>query len=41
MLEDLKKNVKDITNPNEVEAYLVKVLKGEANDGSGLVYGML
>lgn len=40
MLEDLKKNVKDITNPNEVEAYLVKVLKGEANDGSGLVYGM-
>ena len=40
MLDDLKKHVKDITNRKEVEEYLVKVLKGEANDGSGLVYGM-
>jgi citrate synthase len=40
MLDDLKKHVKDITNPNEVEDYLTKVLKGEANDGTGLVYGM-
>jgi len=40
MIEDLKKNVKDITNHKEVEKYLVKVLKGEANDGSGLIYGL-
>ena len=40
MVADLKKNVKDITNYKEVEKYLVKVLKGEANDGSGLIYGL-
>ena len=40
MLEDLKKNVKDITNEKEVEKYLIRVLKGEANDGSGLIYGL-
>lgn len=40
MIEDLKKNVKDITNLEKVEDYLVKVLKKQANDRSGLVYGM-
>lgn len=40
MIEDLKKNVKDITNHKKVEDYLVKVLKKQANDRSGLVYGM-
>jgi citrate synthase len=40
MVADLKKNVKDITNYKEVEKYLIKVLKGEANDGSGLIYGL-
>lgn len=40
MIADLKKNVKDITNYAEVEKYLVRVLKGQANDGSGLIYGL-
>ena len=40
MIEDMKKNVKDITNTKEIEKYLIKVLKGEANDGSGLIYGL-
>lgn len=40
MIADLKKNVKDITNYKEVDNYLIKVLKGQANDGSGLIYGM-
>lgn len=40
MIEDLKKTVKDITNYGKVEDYLVKVLKKQANDRSGLVYGM-
>lgn len=40
MINDLKKNVKDITNHSQVEDYLVKVLRKQANDKSGLVYGM-
>lgn len=40
MIADLKRNVKDITNYNEVEKYLIKVLQGQANDGSGLIYGL-
>jgi citrate synthase len=40
MIDDLKKNVKDITNYTEVEDYLVRVLRGEANDRSGLIYGL-
>ena len=40
MIKDLKENVKDITNYNEVEDYLVRVLRGKANDGSGLIYGL-
>lgn len=40
MIEDLKRNVKDITNYRKVEDYLVKVLKKQANDKTGLVYGM-
>jgi len=40
MIADLKKNVKDITDYDEVEQYLIKVLKGQANDGSGLIYGL-
>ncbi|MEG2200409.1 MAG: citrate/2-methylcitrate synthase, partial [Anaerovorax sp.] len=30
----------DITNFNEVERYLIKILQGEANDKSGLIYGL-
>lgn len=40
MISDLKKNVKDITNYSQVENYLVKILKKQANDKTGLVYGM-
>jgi len=40
MIDDMKKNVADISNLNEVEKYLIKVLKGEANDRSGLIYGL-
>ena len=40
MIEDIKKNVKDITDFEEVEQYLIKILKGEANDHSGLIYGL-
>lgn len=40
MMADIKKNVKDITNYKEVEKYLLKILHGEANDGSGLIYGL-
>ena len=40
MLEDLKANVKDPGNEKQLEEYFRKVLKGEANDGSGLIYGL-
>ena len=40
MLADLKANVKDISNERQLEDYFVKVFKKEANDGSGLVYGL-
>ncbi len=40
MIEDLKQNVSDITNRAEVKKYLTKLLKGEAGDGSGLIYGL-
>ena len=40
MIENIKENVNDITNEKEVEDYLVKILKGEAFDKTGLVYGM-
>ena len=40
MVADIKKNVSDITDYVEVEKYLIKILKGEANDKSGLIYGL-
>ncbi len=40
MIEDLKENVSDITDAGQIESYLRKVLAGEANDGSGLIYGL-
>lgn len=40
MINDLKANVKDITNYKEVENYLIRLLKGEAFDRSGLIYGL-
>lgn len=40
MLNDIRTNVKDITRAGALDDYLVKILKGEANDRTGLVYGM-
>ena len=40
MMMNLKANVRDITNRKAVDEYLTRVLKGQANDGSGLIYGM-
>ena len=40
MIEDLKSNVKDTKNLSEIDDYLRKVLRKEANDNTGLVYGM-
>lgn len=40
MIEDLKSNVRDISNTKEIDNYLLKVLRKQANDGSGLIYGM-
>ncbi|MDR2356308.1 MAG: citrate/2-methylcitrate synthase [Clostridiales Family XIII bacterium] len=40
MFEDLKENVKDWTDDEEVERYLRALLHGEAFDNAGLIYGM-
>ncbi|MBP1546723.1 MAG: citrate/2-methylcitrate synthase [Oscillospiraceae bacterium] len=40
MFEDLKKNVSDWADENEICEYLTKLLRKEAFDKSGLIYGM-
>jgi len=40
MVDDIKENIFDITSESELYDYLVKILKKEAFDKSGLVYGM-
>lgn len=40
MMEDIKANVYDWTDEAEVSAYLEKILRKEAYDKSGLIYGM-
>ncbi len=40
MLDCIKENVADIYNDDEMSAFLLKLLRGEAGDGSGLIYGM-
>ena len=40
MILDIKKHVKDITSEEQVREYLVKILRKEAFDGKGLIYGM-
>ncbi len=40
MMENIKSNVKDWTNEQEVENYLLKILRKEANDHSGKIYGI-
>ncbi|HOQ02088.1 MAG TPA: citrate/2-methylcitrate synthase [Acetivibrio clariflavus] len=40
MFDDMKSNLKDWDNEREIEEYLVKLLKKEAFDRSGLIYGI-
>lgn len=40
MMEDIEANVQDWTDEDEVRAYLEKILRKEAFDGAGLIYGM-
>ncbi len=40
MMEDIKKNVKNWKDESEVENYLLKILKKEANDHTGIIYGI-
>jgi citrate synthase len=40
MMENLKAHVKDWTNENEVEEYLLKILNKKANDMTGKIYGI-
>lgn len=40
MVEYIKQGVEDITDADQVADFLKKILKKEAGDGSGLIYGM-
>ncbi|MBZ4651845.1 MAG: citrate synthase [Proteiniphilum sp.] len=40
MLEDMKKNVTDWTSKEQIDAYLNRILKKEAYDRTGLIYGI-
>ncbi|MCD7737187.1 MAG: citrate/2-methylcitrate synthase [Lachnospiraceae bacterium] len=40
MMDDIRANVRDIRDDEELEAYLSKILDGDAFDHRGLIYGM-
>ncbi len=40
MLDDIKENVRDYKDDEEIKAYLQKMLNREAGDRSGLIYGV-
>ncbi len=40
MFSDIKKNISDWNDDDEIKAYLLKILNKEAFDKSGLIYGM-
>ena len=40
MMENIKENIKDIEDREEIRAYLKKILAGEAFDNKGLIYGL-
>ena len=40
MFDNIKANVKNPLDEDELAAYLLKIMQGQANDGSGLIYGM-
>ena len=39
-MEDIRTNVRDFNDKDEIEAYLTKILEGEVFDRKGLIYGM-
>ncbi|MCM1329704.1 MAG: citrate synthase [Ruminococcus sp.] len=39
-LEEFKENISDWRDDGQVSDYLAKVIRGEAGDGTGLIYGM-
>ena len=40
MFRDIEEHVHDFTDEDEITAYLAKILRGQANDGSGKIYGL-
>jgi citrate synthase len=40
MLDDMKKNINDWKDADEIDAYLLKILNKEAYDHNGLIYGI-
>lgn len=40
MVQDIKTNLKDWNDKNSLRDYLMKIVRKEAGDGSGLIYGM-
>ncbi|HAL44696.1 MAG TPA: citrate synthase [Phycisphaerales bacterium] len=40
MMDDIKQNVKNIESENQIADYLTKIVKKEAFDGTGLIYGL-
>jgi citrate synthase len=40
MMKDIKKNVKDWNDKQELADYLLKILRGKAGNGSGKIYGI-
>lgn len=40
MMEDIKKNVKNWKDEKELASYLLKILRREANDHTGIIYGI-
>ena len=40
MVKEIIENVENIADENQVAAYLEKIMRKEAGDGSGLIYGM-
>lgn len=40
MIRDMEEHIENIEDENQVKAYLEKIIRKEAGDGTGLVYGM-
>ncbi len=40
MFDCIKANIRNVEDDDEIKAFLTKILRGEAGDGRGLIYGM-